>query len=192
MSGVIFMASQPSNIYSLLSELEAVLDKGFPLLSNYLVVVKRDTVESLVDSIYASLPTEVQNAKSLLKHCDEMQMEAKQRAQKMITDAQSEASKLLSESVLLQEVQRKAKEFQEQVIADCEELKRKAMEEADAIRIQAREEVNRTKEGASVYAENVLANLEQNLNQLQQIVKSGQVQLERQRSSIDGNNYVEM
>lgn len=185
------MASQPSNIYSLLSELEAVLDKGFPLLSNYLVVVKRDTVESLVDSIYASLPTEVQNAKSLLKHCDEMQMEAKQRAQKMITDAQAEASKLLSESVLLQEVQRKAKEFQEQVIADCEELKRKAMEEADAIRIQAREEVNRTKEGASVYAENVLANLEQNLNQLQQIVKSGQVQLERQRSNIDVNNYVE-
>lgn len=186
------MASQPSNIYSLLSELEAVLDKGFPLLSNYLVVVKRDTVESLVDSIYASLPTEVQNAKSLLKHCDEMQMEAKQRAQKMIADAQAEASKLLSESVLLQEVQRKAKEFQEQVIADCEELKRKAMEEADTIRIQAREEVNRTKEGASVYAENVLANLEQNLNQLQQIVKSGQVQLERQRSNVDASNYVEM
>ena len=66
------MASQQSNIYNLLSELEAVLDRGFPLLSNYLVVVKRDAVESLVDSIYASLPTEVQNAKSLLKHCDEI------------------------------------------------------------------------------------------------------------------------
>ncbi len=186
------MASQQSNIYNLLSELEAVLDRGFPLLSNYLVVVKRDSVESLVDSIYASLPTEVQNAKSLLKHCDEMQMEAQQRAQKMISDAQTEASKLLSESVLLQEVQRKAKEFQEQVIAECEEIKRKAMEEADAIRMQAREEVNRTKEGASVYAENVLANLEQNLNQLQQIVKSGQVQLERQRTNTDSNNFVDM
>ena len=186
------MASQQSNIYNLLSELEAVLDRGFPLLSNYLVVVKRDAVESLVDSIYASLPTEVQNAKSLLKHGDEMQMEAQQRAQKMISDAQTEASKLLSESVLLQEVQRKAKEFQEQVIAECEEIKRKAMEEADAIRMQAREEVNRTKEGASVYAENVLANLEQNLNQLQQIVKSGQVQLERQRTNADSNNFVDM
>ena len=99
---------------------------------------------------------------------------------------------MLSESVLLQEVQRKAKEFQEQVIAECEEIKRKAMEEADAIRMQAREEVNRTKEGASVYAENVLANLEQNLNQLQQIVKSGQVQLERQSTNADSNNFVDM
>ena len=186
------MASQQKNIYNLLSDLESVLDKGFPLLSNYLVVVKRDAVEALVDEIYASLPTEVQKAKSLLQHCDEMQMEAKQHAQKMITDAQAEASKLLSESVLLQEVQRKAKEFQEQVLAECEEIKRKAMEEAEAIRMQAREDVNRTKEGATVYAENVLANLEQNLNQLQQIVKSGQVQLERQRSSFASNNYVEM
>ena len=61
-------------------------------------------------------------------------------------------------------------------------MKRKAIEEADAIRNQAKDEVMRTKEGASVYAEQVLTNLEQNLNQLQQIVKSGQVQLERQRN----------
>ena len=187
------MTSQQNNIYGLLSDLEAVLDKGFPLLSNYLVVVKRDAVESLVDRIYASLPTEVQKAKSLLKHCDEMQLEAQQRAQKMITDAQAEAQRLLSESFLLQEAQREGKKFQEQVIADCEALKRKAMQEADAIIMQARDEVSRTKEGASVYAENVLANLEQNLNQLQQIVKSGQVQLERQRSNYDtNNNYVEL
>ena len=38
------------------------------------------------------------------------------------------------------------------------------------------------KDGATVYAEQVLTNLEQNLNQLQQIVKNGQVQLERRRN----------
>ena len=39
----------------------------------------------------------------------------------------------------------------------------------------------RTKDGASVYAEQVLAGIEQNLNQLQEVVKNGQLQLERRR-----------
>lgn len=182
--------AQQSNIYNLLSELESVLDRGFPLLSNYLVVVKRDTVETLVDKIYASLPTEVQNAKSLLKHCDEMQMEAKQRAQKLITDAQAEAQRILSDSVLIQEATRKSKLIEEQAMADYEAMKRKAVDEANLIVSQAREEVQRTKEGVNVYAENILTNLEQNINQLQEIVKSGQVQLERQRSNLDvANTY---
>ena len=43
----------------------------------------------------------------------------------------------------------------------------------------------RTKDGASVYAEQVLVSLEQNLNQLQEIVKGGQVQLERRRAESD-------
>ena len=43
-----------------------------------------------------------------------------------------------------------------------------------------------TKDGASVYAEQVLVSLEQNLNQLQEIVKNGQLQLERRRAEVDG------
>ena len=176
------MSAQQSNIYNLLGKLEDALDKGFPLLSSYMVVVKRDTVETLLDNIYASLPTEVQDARALLRRRDEIQHEAQQRAEKVIRDAQAEAARLLSESDLLQAVQREAQKIKEQVIADCDGMKRKAIEEADAIRNQAKDEVMRTKEGASVYAEQVLTNLEQNLNQLQQIVKSGQVQLERQRN----------
>lgn len=183
------MSAPQSNIYNLLGKLEEALDKGFPLLSSYMVVVKRDTVETLLDNIYASLPTEVQDARALLRRRDEIQHEAQQRAEKVIRDAQAEAARLLSESDLLQAVQREAQKIKEQVISECDAMKRKAMEEADAIRNQARDEVVRTKEGASVYAEQVLTNLEQNLNQLQQIVKSGQVQLERQRNEAVGVGY---
>ena len=61
------------------------------------------------------------------------------------------------------------------------------MEEADALRNQAIDEALRTKDGASVYAEQVLVDLEQRLNQLQEIVKNGQVQLERRRAESDGH-----
>ena len=179
------MNGQQNGIYDLLRALEESLDKGFPLLSNYMVVVKREVVESLLDRIYASLPTEVQDARSLLRRRDEIQHEAQQRAEKIIADAQAEANRLLSESDLLRAVQREAEKIKEQVITDCEDIKRKSLEEAESVRNQAIDEALRTKDGASVYAEQVLVSLEQNLNQLQEIVKNGQVQLERRRAESD-------
>lgn len=183
------MNGQQNGIYDLLRALEESLDKGFPLLSNYMVVVKREVVESLLDRIYASLPTEVQDARSLLRRRDEIQHEAQQRAEKIINDAQNEASRLLSESDLLLAVQKEADKIKEQVISDCEEIKRKALDDAEAIRIQAQDDAVRIQDGASVYAEQVLTNLEQNLNQLQQVVKNGQVQLERRRSETEQSSY---
>ncbi len=182
------MNGQQNGIYDLLRALEEALDKGFPLLSNYLVVVKRDVVESLLDRIYASLPTEVQDARSLLRRRDEIQHEAQQRAEKIINDAQNEASRILSESDLLLAVQKEADKIKEQVISDCEEIKRKAIDDAEAIRRQATDDSIRIQDGASVYAEQILTNIEQNLNQLQQVVKGGQVQLERTRSESNVNS----
>ena len=186
------MNSQQDVIYGLMNELEEVLDKGLPLLPN-LSVVKKDVVVDILDKLYAALPDEIKEARSLLRRKDELQYEAQQRAEKIIADAQAEANRLLSESDLLRAVQREAEKIKEQVITDCEDIKRKALEEADAVRNQAIDEALRTRDGASVYAEQVLVNLEQNLNQLHEIVKNGQVQLEKRRVESEGqipNNYV--
>ena len=182
------MNSQQDVIYGLMNELEEALDKGFPLLSN-LAVVKKDTVVNILDRLYAALPDEVKEAKSLLRRKDELQYEAQQRAEKIVADAQAEANRLLSESDLLRAVQREAEKIKEQVISDCEDIKRKALEEADSVRNQAIDEALRMKDGASVYAEQILVSLEQNLNQLHEIVKDNQIQLERKRTDDEANNY---
>ncbi len=179
------MSSQQDVIYGLMNELEEALDKGFPLLSN-LAIVKKDVVVNILDKLYAALPDEVKEARALLRRKDELQYEAQQRAEKTISDAQAEASRLLSESDLLRAVQREAEKIKEQVINDCEEIKQKAYEEANSIRSQAMDEAVRMKDGASVYAEQILAGLEQNVNRLHEIVKDNQIQLERKRSEIDG------
>ena len=187
------MNSQQDVIYGLMNELEEALDKGFPLLGYHFTVVKKDTVTSILDRLYAALPDEIKEARALLRRKDELQYEAQQRAEKVIADAQAEANRLLSESDLLRAVQREAEKIKEQVITDCEDIKRKAIDEAEALRSQAIDEALRTKDGASVYAEQVLVSLEQNLNQLQEIVKNGQLQLERRRSESDeqyAGNYV--
>lgn len=185
------MSSQQDVIYGLMNELEEALDKGFPLLSN-LAVVKKDTVINILDKLYAALPDEVKEARALLRRKDELQYEAQQRAEKTVAEAQAEANRLLSESDLLRAVQREAEKIKEQVINDCDEIKRKAYEEANATRAQAIDEAVRMKDSASVYAEQILTGLEQNINQLHEIVKDNQIQLERKRSEIDGavGNYM--
>ena len=187
------MNSQQDVIYGLMNELEEALDKGFPLLGYCFTVVKKDTVTNILDKLYAALPDEIKEARALLRRKDELQYEAQQKAEKIIADAQAEANRLLSESDLLRAVQREAEKIKEQLITDCEDIKRKALDEAENVRIQASDEAVRTKDGATVYAEQVLVNLEQNLAQLQEIVKNGQLQLEKRRAEADeqmSHNYV--
>lgn len=176
------MNMQQSGIYELLKLLEIVLEKSFPILPNYLVAVKVKEIESLIDRIYASLPSEVQEARAFLRRREELQIEAQQKAEKIIVDAQNEANRLLSESDVLRAVQKEAEKIKEQVIADCEEIKRKALDDAENLRLQAADEAIRIREGAEVYAEQVLVNLEGNLTQLQQTVKNGQIYMEKIRS----------
>jgi cell division septum initiation protein DivIVA len=178
------MNMQQSGIYELLKLLENVLDKSFPILPNYLVAIKVKEVESLIDRIYASLPSEVQEARSFLRRREELQIEAQQKAEKIIIDAQNESSRLLSESDVLRAVQKEAEKIKEQVIGDCETIKRKAFDDAENVRLQAADEAMRIREGAEVYAEQVLVNLERDLNQLQQVVKNGQVYMEKLRSEV--------
>lgn len=180
------MNSQQNVIYGLIEELEEYLDKGFSPLGLF-VVVKKDVIISILDRLFAALPDEMKEARALLRRKDELQYEAQQRAEKIVADAQAEANRLLSESDLLRAVQREAEKIKEQVIADCEEIKRKSYEEAEAVRNQAMDEAMRTKDSASVYAEQVLVGIEQNLNQLQEIVKNGQLHLERRRAESDGD-----
>ena len=185
------MNSQQDVIYDLMGKLEDALDKGLPLLGYY-SVVKKDTVTDLLDRLYAALPDEIKEARALLRRKDELQYEAQQKAERIVADAQGEANRLLSESDILRAVQKEAEKIKEQVISDCEEIKRKAVDEAESIRLQAIDEATRTRDGASVYAEQLLANLEQNLSQMQEIVKNGQVTLEKRRMEAEDfvrNNY---
>ena len=178
------MNSQQDVIYGLMNELEEALDKGLPLLGS-VSIVKKDAVTNILDKLYAALPDEIKEARALLRRKDELQYEAQQRAEKVISDAQAEANRLLSESDLLRAVQREAEKIKEQVISDCEDIKRKALDEAESVRNQAIDEATRIKDGATVYAEQVLASIEQNLGQLQEVVKNGQLQMERRRVEAD-------
>ena len=170
---------QQNGVYDLLKLLEISLEEGFPIIPRKFTVVKTKEIEALIDRIYASLPLEVQEAKALLRRREELQIEAQQKAEKIINDAQAEAD-------FIKALEREGIRIRTQVQQECEEIKRKAMEEAENIRAQATDDAMKTKEGAELYAEQVLTNLEKNLTQQQQIVKNGQVYMEQLRSDSYG------
>lgn len=178
---------QNNGVYDLLKMLEISLEEGFPIIPRKFTVVKTKEIETLIDRIYASLPVEVQEARAFLRRREELQIEAQQKAEKIIQDAQAEADRKLSEADFIKALEREGVRIRTQVQQECEEIKRKAMEEADNIRAQAVEEAMKTKEGAELYAEQVLTNLEKNLTQQQQIVKNGQVYMEKLRSDSYGS-----
>lgn len=180
------MAMQQNGVYDLLRLLEISIDESFPVIPGRFVVIKPKEIEALIDKIYRSLPVEVQEARAFLRRRDEMQMEAQQKAEKIVADAQMEADRKLSEADFIKALEREGNRIRTQVQDECEEIKRKALEEADGIRVKASEDAMRTREGAEIYAEQVLTSLERDLTQLQQVVKNGQVYMEKLRSDSYG------
>lgn len=177
---------QQNGVYDLLRLLEISIDESFPIIPGRFVVVKPKEIEALIDKIYRSLPVEVQEARAFLRRRDEMQMEAQQKAEKIIADAQMEADRKLSEADFIKALEREGIRIRTQVQDECEEIKRKASEEADSIRMKASEDAMKTREGAEIYAEQVLTSIERDLTQLQQVVKNGQVYMEKLRSDSYG------
>ncbi|MCQ2738924.1 MAG: hypothetical protein MJ237_01710 [bacterium] len=179
------MNSQQDVIYGIMNELEEALERGMPLLTNF-SIVKKDVVVNILDRLYDALPDEIKEARALLRRRDEFQYEAQQKAEKIITDAQAEANRILSESDLLRAMQKEADKVRDQVISECEEIKRKALDEASSMRNQAIDESLRIKDSASVYAEQILAGLEQNINHVHEVIKENQILLEKKRAEEDG------
>ncbi|MBP3820138.1 hypothetical protein J6G99_00665 [bacterium] len=173
-----------TGVYDLLKMLEIALDEGYSVFK-YTVVNKRE-IETLIDRIYAALPVEVQESRLFLKRKEELQNEAQQKAAKIVQDAQNEADRMLSESDRIKAIEREGIRIKNEVVADCENIKHNALQDSEKIRLQATDEAMKIREGAELYAKQVLTSLEDNLTQLQQVVKNGQIYMEQIRNDAIG------
>lgn len=180
---------QQNGVYDLLKMVEVTLEEGFPVIPGKFCLVRKDELSDLINRIFENLPIEVQEARAFLRRREELQIEAQQRAERIVAEAQAEADRKLSEADFIKALEREGDRIRTQVKDECEEMKRRATEEADALRAQATEESLKIKEGAELYAEQVLTTLEKNLGEMQQVVKNGQVYMERKRVTDPSARY---
>ena len=92
---------QNNGVYDLLKMLEISLEEGFPIIPRKFTVVKTKEIETLIDRIYASLPVEVQEARAFLRRREELQIEAQQKAEKIINSAQNIGFKNISCDIMI-------------------------------------------------------------------------------------------
>lgn len=180
--------AQPG-VYDLLKCLEIALDDGYSFFK-YNLVNKKE-VEDIMDRIYAAMPVDMREAQVFMKRKAELQAEAQQRAAKIVQEAQKEADRMLSESDRIKAIEREGIRIKNEVVADCENIKHTALQDAEQIRLQATDEAMKIREGAELYAQKVLTSLEDNLTQLQQVVKNGQIYMEQVRSDSAGKYTIQ-
>ena len=177
------------SIYKLLDKLEMMVLKGIPIPFTPFVIVNHEKIIDVLDKIRACIPSEIQEAHSIIKRSEDIQMEAQRRAENILIEAKEKAERILSESELLKAVHAEAERVRGEVISEAEMLRKRSMDEAEAIRAKALAESAAIRDGSDRYAESILSNLDKNLSEMHSVVKNAQNHLSRTKiESMDYTN----
>ncbi|MBO5948870.1 hypothetical protein J6Q66_08555 [bacterium] len=171
----------PLRAQELIARANLLLDHGFHIMPGW-AIIKSSDMADVLDRAHDAIPDDVKEAASILRRREELQYEAQARAERIIADAQAEAARILSEDALTKAVHEEAIKVREQIIVECEEVKRHTADEVQQIKAKAMEEAMQIKTGAEAYAEQLLGNLNNDLTQLQSIVRNGQIYLDKMKS----------
>ena len=122
------------NIEEILEQLDDMLDTAWAMpLSGGKVVVDGDRVRDLLDAIRASLPSEIRQAKAIVKDRAEIVDTAKREAEGIIRNAEERRNQILSHEEIVVQAQEKANEIHAQTQKRAREMRRNAQEYTDDI-----------------------------------------------------------
>jgi vacuolar-type H+-ATPase subunit H len=152
-------AERGSNIeiLQLLDKLEALVSGGTRLPLTSRALVDEQEFVDLLDEIRAAVPEEVRQAKRVSQDKERVILQAQGEADKILSAAREEASRILQEDSLIQQASDQANAYVQDAIQRADEVRR----------------------GADEYALAALENLEEQLTRLLASVRKGKATLER-------------
>lgn len=150
-----------SVLEDLLHQLEEIVHsaRGVPLSSS--VMVNRQDVTDIIETLKRSLPDELTRAREILRDVDSVMDRARQEGRRMIEQAKVERDRLVSKTEVVEAATREA----ERIIAQAEMHARRIRGEAEH------------------YVENKLATFEVMLQQTMRSVERGRARLEGRREA---------
>ena len=120
------------NIEEILEQLDDILDTAWAMpLSGGKVVVDGDRVRDLLDAIRASLPSEIRQARAIVKDRADIVDTAKKEAESIIRNAEERRNQILSHEEIVVQAQEKANEIHVQTQQRAREMRRSAQEYTD-------------------------------------------------------------
>lgn len=149
------------DLLTLLDKLEEIVTNARRVPLTDRVVLEPDEIFTVIDQLRESVPSEIKEARWIVKEKQQHLQEAEKEAQRILNEAKEKAQRLASESEIVKEAQRQAQE-----IIDSAKAKERE------IRLAAED-----------YADEVFANLEANLSKLLAAVQRGRDRLQTRVTS---------
>lgn len=156
-------------------------------------LVDEERLLDQLDLVRLHLPTVFQEAQAIVQQKQEILLEAEQYAQDLIQAAEARAAQILNEMDIIRQAELQARQIQQQVqqeciaaqeqnIAEINQMHAQAQQELEEMRQQAIAESEDIQRGADEYADRVLQNIEQQINDILRIIHNGRQQLRPETS----------
>ncbi|NDJ23105.1 DivIVA domain-containing protein [Nostoc sp. B(2019)] len=141
-----------------------------------------------LDFIRLSLPSVFQEAAAILEQKDEILLQAEEYGQQVVEAAQAKRAQILTESDIVRQAEQEAEQLRRQVQQECEAIMQETLTEIDRKRHACQQELEdmrqtaiaqaqEIEDGADGYADGVLGNIEQDLQEMLRIITNGRQQL---------------
>lgn len=160
-----------------LSNLKEIILAGTNVPLTELTILDRDLLLEQLNQIQANLPADFATAIEIAKHKQYIISEAEAYACLIVKSAQEKADRILQESAIVRQAELDGAKIRLKTERECEELKQTTKEEVDRLRQVAIAECREIQMDADSYADNVLKDIQQQLQEMLEIIHNGRQQL---------------
>jgi len=183
------------DIYSKIDEIGDYINKARNVPWMNQKVLDTEYMMRMLEELYASIPQEIKEAKTVIdeetkrkeeldKYAQEMMNKSQAECERILRAAKEESERILDENHLKQMVEDEARRIKREVLEEVEAIKHQALEEAEGMRRAALEHARelerksltrarKIKIDADQYAEEILNHIENNINEVLTINKNG-------------------
>ena len=162
-----------------LNSLEELIINSTNIPLTELSVVDRDLLLHQLNLIKENLPTDFATAIEIAKHRQKIIEDAEGYACLVVKSAEEKASQILQESSIVRQAELDGAKMRMKVERECEEVKQAARAEIERLRQNAIAESIEIQKGADNYADDVLSDIEQRLQQMLGVIQNGRQQLDQ-------------
>lgn len=145
-----------SKIEQIISEIEEYLDGCKPqaFSGSKKIIVEKDVIDEMLVELRMSTPEEIKRYQKIIASKDAILGEAQKQADEMVADATRQAQQMVDESELVQAATRQAQDMVDEANDKAQVIVDNAVREANSIR-----------EGAMMYTDSALKNLQTIISQ---------------------------
>ena len=146
-----------------------------------LIIVERDLLLNQLTQIKESLPLDLATAMEIANCRQQIVSEAENYASLVVTSAKTKAQQMLQDSAIVRQAELDGAKIRLKTERECEELKQTIHHEVAQLRQNALAECQSIQTGADNYADDVLGDIEQRLQQMLEIIQNGRQQLDSEQ-----------